>query len=204
MSNDLFAGYFDADFVCVGSIADEKSDNAYFLFTNAHSTAPIKIDTIVQQNIITGQTTPVVVDVWQVTTATGSIGWGSVNGSTGTPFTELPITTVSATVDASGITTAPEISINNLRVNMTFGVSGVNCKGLKIKEIGTDQIFLYDSHTCDFTAANSQGYGYCVFAEVVEGMDVVEKIKGVATGNMGMHQDVPLEDVIIESAEIVE
>ena len=34
-------------------------------------------------------------------------------------------------------------------------------------------------------------------------MDVVEKIKGVATGNMGMHQDVPLEDVIIESAEIV-
>mgnify|MGYP003642059460 CR=1 FL=1 len=149
MSNDLFAGYLDADFVCVGSIADEKSDNAYFLFTNAHSTCPIKLDTIVQQNIITGQTTPVVVDVWQVTTATGSIGWGSVNGSTGTPFTELPITTVSAT------TTTPEISINNLRVNMTFGVSGVNCKGLKIKEIGTDQIILYDSHTCNFTTANS-------------------------------------------------
>ena len=149
MSNDLFAGYFDADFVCVGSIADEKSDNAYFLFTNAHSTAPIKIDTIVQQNIITGQTTPVVVDVWQVTTATGSIGWGSVNGSTGTPFTELPITTVSAT------TTTPEISINNLRVNMTFGVDGVNCKGLKIKEIGTDEIILYDSHACNFTTANS-------------------------------------------------
>jgi len=54
------------------------------------------------------------------------------------------------------------------------------------------------------SSETSQGWGYCVFAEVVEGMDVVNKIKGVATGNMGMHQDVPLEDVIIESAEIVE
>ena len=43
-----------------------------------------------------------------------------------------------------------------------------------------------------------------MFAEVVEGMDVVEKIKGVATGSKSGHQDVPMEDVIIERAEIVE
>lgn len=70
----------------------------------------------------------------------------------------------------------------------------------------TAQFFINvkDNDFLDFTAANSQGYGYCVFAEVVEGMDIVEKIKGVTTGNMGMHQDVPLEDVVLESAEIVE
>lgn len=56
----------------------------------------------------------------------------------------------------------------------------------------------------DFSAPNAHGYGYCVFAEVLEGMDVVEKIKGVATGNAGMHQDVPLEDVVIEKASRVE
>ena len=49
-----------------------------------------------------------------------------------------------------------------------------------------------------------QGWGYCVFAEVVDGMDVVDKIKGVATGRSGMHQDVPKEDVIIESVTVSE
>jgi peptidyl-prolyl cis-trans isomerase B (cyclophilin B) len=70
----------------------------------------------------------------------------------------------------------------------------------------TAQFFINvkDNDFLDFTAANSQGFGYCVFAEVVEGMDVVEKIKGVQTGNMGMHQDVPLEDVVIESATVTE
>ncbi len=61
-----------------------------------------------------------------------------------------------------------------------------------------------DNDFLDFRSPNAHGYGYCVFAEVVEGMDVVEKIKGVSTGNHGMHQDVPLEDVIIESARTVE
>lgn len=55
----------------------------------------------------------------------------------------------------------------------------------------------------DFTSESPSGWGYCVFAEVVEGMDVVEKIKEVSTGNYGMHGDVPREDVIIESSELV-
>jgi peptidyl-prolyl cis-trans isomerase B (cyclophilin B) len=59
-----------------------------------------------------------------------------------------------------------------------------------------------DNHFLNFTAANDQGFGYCVFAKVVEGMDVVDEIKGVATGTKGFHQDVPVEDIIIESVEI--
>lgn len=53
------------------------------------------------------------------------------------------------------------------------------------------------------TAPTSQGWGYCVFGKVVEGMDVVDKIAKVATGNKKGHQDVPLENVIIEKAEII-
>ncbi|MCQ9373987.1 peptidylprolyl isomerase [Methyloversatilis sp. XJ19-13] len=46
------------------------------------------------------------------------------------------------------------------------------------------------------------GWGYCVFGRVSEGMDVVEKIKAVRTGRSGFHQDVPVEDVLIERAEV--
>lgn len=59
-----------------------------------------------------------------------------------------------------------------------------------------------DNNFLNFTAANAQGYGYCVFGKVVEGMDVVDDIKKVATGSAGFHQDVPKEDVVIESVVI--
>lgn len=55
----------------------------------------------------------------------------------------------------------------------------------------------------NFTAPTPQGFGYCVFGKVVEGQDVVDKIKKVKTGNKAGHQDVPVEDVKIERAEIV-
>ncbi len=51
---------------------------------------------------------------------------------------------------------------------------------------------------------NTQGWGYAVFARVVEGMDVVDAMKGVETGSSGMHQDVPKEPLIIEKAEVLE
>jgi len=54
----------------------------------------------------------------------------------------------------------------------------------------------------NFTAPTPQGYGYAVFGKVVEGMDVVDKLKKIKTGNRSGHQDVPLEDVIITQAEI--
>ncbi len=55
----------------------------------------------------------------------------------------------------------------------------------------------------DFSSPTPQGFGYAVFGKVVEGTDVVDKIKKVKTGNRAGHQDVPLEDVVIEKAEIV-
>ena len=59
-----------------------------------------------------------------------------------------------------------------------------------------------DNTFLDFKSETLQGWGYCVFGEVTEGMDVVEKIKGVDTGRSGMHQDVPLEPVLIEKVTI--
>ena len=60
-----------------------------------------------------------------------------------------------------------------------------------------------DNSFLDHTAPTTQGWGYAVFGEVVEGMDVVNKIKAVATGNRMGHGDVPVDDVIIEKAEVV-
>ena len=54
----------------------------------------------------------------------------------------------------------------------------------------------------NFSAPTPQGWGYAVFGEVVEGKDVVDKIKGVKTGSKSGHQDVPAEDVIITKAEV--
>jgi peptidyl-prolyl cis-trans isomerase B (cyclophilin B) len=69
----------------------------------------------------------------------------------------------------------------------------------------TAQFFInvVDNDFLDFKAPSGSGWGYCVFGQVVEGMDVIDKIKAVRTGNKGFHQDVPTEDVIIEKAEIV-
>ncbi len=53
----------------------------------------------------------------------------------------------------------------------------------------------------NFSSETPRGWGYCVFGKVVEGKDVVDKIKGVKTGNKMGHQDVPVDDVIIERAE---
>ena len=70
----------------------------------------------------------------------------------------------------------------------------------------TAQFFInvVDNDFLNFSGESLQGWGYCVFAKVVDGMDVVDKIKGVATGRSGMHQDVPKEDVIIESVTVSE
>ncbi|WP_301098203.1 peptidylprolyl isomerase [Otariodibacter sp.] len=59
-----------------------------------------------------------------------------------------------------------------------------------------------DNTFLDFKSETMQGWGYAVFGEVVEGMDVVDKIKGVKTGNYGFHQDVPKEEVIITSVTV--
>ena len=60
-----------------------------------------------------------------------------------------------------------------------------------------------DNDFLNHTAPDMHGWGYAVFGKVVEGQDVVDKIKTVKTGNRAGHQDVPVENVIIEKAEIV-
>ena len=70
----------------------------------------------------------------------------------------------------------------------------------------TAQFFINvkDNSFLNHSGKNAQGWGYAVFAKVTDGMDVVEKIKAVKTGSHGMHQDVPVEPVIIEKITITE
>jgi peptidyl-prolyl cis-trans isomerase B (cyclophilin B) len=70
----------------------------------------------------------------------------------------------------------------------------------------TSQFFINvaDNEFLNHTAPNPKGWGYCVFGRVVEGTDVVDKMKAVRTVRQGMHQDVPEQDIVIERAEVVE
>ncbi|MBV4397027.1 peptidyl-prolyl cis-trans isomerase [Advenella alkanexedens] len=61
-----------------------------------------------------------------------------------------------------------------------------------------------DNDFLNFTAPTTQGWGYAVFGKVVEGTEVVDQIENVKTGNRGFHQDVPVDDVVIQKASIVE
>ena len=56
----------------------------------------------------------------------------------------------------------------------------------------------------NFSAENAHGWGYAVFGKVIEGTEVVDKMKLVKTGRRGMHDDVPVDAIVIESATIVE
>ena len=70
----------------------------------------------------------------------------------------------------------------------------------------TAQFFINvaDNAFLNHSAPTAQGWGYCVFGKVVEGRDVVDRIKSVATTRHGRHQDVPEQDVVIERAEAVQ
>ena len=69
----------------------------------------------------------------------------------------------------------------------------------------TSQFFINVANNgfLNYKEASSQGFGYCVFGKVVAGQNVVDKIKKVQTGDHYGHQNVPIEDVIIEKVEIV-
>jgi len=69
----------------------------------------------------------------------------------------------------------------------------------------TAQFFINvgDNAFLDYKGPSPQGWGYCVFGKVVEGTDVVDRIRAVQTGTSGFHQDVPREDVVINRAEEV-
>ena len=59
-----------------------------------------------------------------------------------------------------------------------------------------------DNDFLNHTGMTAQGWGYCVFGRVTAGTEVVDRIRKLPTGRKGMHQDVPLEDVIIQKAEV--
>lgn len=70
----------------------------------------------------------------------------------------------------------------------------------------TAQFFINvkDNDFLNHSGKNMQGWGYAVFGRMVEGEEVLEKIRAVPTGSRGGHQDVPVDPVIIETVEIVE
>jgi len=70
----------------------------------------------------------------------------------------------------------------------------------------TSQFFINvkDNDFLNFSGQTQQGWGYCVFGKITEGMDVVQAMEKVATGNSGMHQDVPKEAIKIIKVSIQE
>lgn len=70
----------------------------------------------------------------------------------------------------------------------------------------TAQFFinLKDNDFLNHSGKNMQGWGYCVFGRVTDGMDVVDKIAGVQTGQSGPHGDVPVDDVVITKVEVTD
>ncbi len=70
----------------------------------------------------------------------------------------------------------------------------------------TSQFFINvnDNSFLNHSSPTPQGWGYAVFGKVSDGMDVVNKIKTCKTGSMGGHQDVPLDDIIIESVDVID
>ena len=68
----------------------------------------------------------------------------------------------------------------------------------------TAQFFINVNDNDLLTAPNAQGWGYAVFGKVTDGLEVVDAIRKVKTGNAGFHQDVPAEDIVIEKASVLE
>ncbi|MBM3387889.1 MAG: peptidyl-prolyl cis-trans isomerase [Betaproteobacteria bacterium] len=70
----------------------------------------------------------------------------------------------------------------------------------------TAQFFINttDNDFLNFRSESPQGWGYAVFGRVVSGQDVVDAIEGVKTGRSGMHADVPVEDVLIETVTVIQ
>jgi peptidyl-prolyl cis-trans isomerase B (cyclophilin B) len=60
-----------------------------------------------------------------------------------------------------------------------------------------------DNEFLNHKSQTAQGWGYAVFGKVVSGTDIVDKLKGVSTGRKGFHDDVPMQDVVIEKAVVV-
>ena len=96
--------------------------------------------------------------------------------------------------------------INNEADNGLSNITGtVAMARTSNPQSATSQFFINvnDNLFLDFKAKTNEGWGYCVFGKVVEGMDVVNQIKGVSTTQHAGHHDVPVEEVVIQQAEVI-
>lgn len=91
---------------------------------------------------------------------------------------------------------------NNGLLNKTYTIAMARTPA---PDSASSQFFINvaDNDFLNFTSPTSQGWGYAVFGKVTAGTEVIDKIKQVKTGGKNGHQDVPLEPVIIERAELV-
>lgn len=91
---------------------------------------------------------------------------------------------------------------NNGLANKTYTIAMARTPN---PDSASSQFFINvaDNDFLNFTSPTAQGWGYCVFGKVTAGTEVIDKIKKVKTGSRNGHQDVPVESVIIERAEVV-
>jgi peptidyl-prolyl cis-trans isomerase B (cyclophilin B) len=98
-----------------------------------------------------------------------------------------------------------EAPIENEADNGLLNLKGAICMARTMEpQSATSQFFINtkDNPALDFRERSPQGWGYAVFGKVIEGIDVVEQIEGTPTGNQGQYQNVPIEVVVIESANV--
>ncbi|EFS6392741.1 peptidylprolyl isomerase [Escherichia coli] len=104
----------------------------------------------------------------------------------------------------SGMVKAPEVEpIKNEGKTAASSLRGtVAMARLQAADSATTQFFINLADNSNLDYRGNQSAGYCVFGEVIEGMEVVDAIAAVETGSTGMHRDVPREDVTIISVDI--
>jgi peptidyl-prolyl cis-trans isomerase B (cyclophilin B) len=101
----------------------------------------------------------------------------------------------------------PKFAIKNEATNKLSNTRGTLAMArTAIVDSATSQFFIntVDNAFLDHQGKQADRFGYCVFGQVVEGMDVVDQIRAVKTGNKNGHSDVPLEPVFITSARLIE
>ena len=97
--------------------------------------------------------------------------------------------------------------IRNEAMNVLKNVRGtIAMARTMVVDSATSQFFinLVDNGFLDFRNPTPQGFGYAVFGKVVKGMEIVDKIAKLQTGNSGMHQDVPVKPVVIKKVTVEE
>lgn len=94
--------------------------------------------------------------------------------------------------------------LNEANNGLTNDVGSIAMARTNDPHSASAQFFINIKNNSFLNYPGQDGFGYAVFGKVIEGMDVIEKIRNVKTGNKGFHQDVPLENVVIIKAEIIE